>query len=343
MKPFVDEQSIYLIAEIGGNHEGSFKSAQEQCRLAIESGADCIKFQLYTADGLVNPNLSHDRHSHFRRFELSREQHIKLAEMCLAAGCDYLASVWESEMIEWIDPYLTHYKIGSGDLTAIPMLREFAKRGKPIILSTGLSTLVEVRRAVSEIRKTNTAYEAPGMITLLQCTSMYPISDGDANLSVIPTLAEIPGVRVGYSDHTVGMEALVLSVALGARVLEFHFTDLREGRDFRDHKVSLMVNEVKELRQRCEKVLTFLGSPDKRPLDIEITSGHVTTFRRALFPARDLASGTIVTKEDLLCLRPCSGIGAEHYDKVLGLKLLQPVRRLQKLDWFMFDKIQEIK
>lgn len=328
--------SIYLIAEIGGNHEGSFELAQKQCRLAIESGADCIKFQLYTADGLVNPSQSAERHAHFQRFELTRDQHIALAGMCREAGRDYLASVWAPEMIDWIDPYLRHYKIGSGDLTALPMLREFARRGKPIILSTGLSTFAEVEWAVREIRKENAAYHDLGMITLLQCTSMYPIPDIDANLSVIRTLARIPGVSVGYSDHTLGMEALVSSVALGARVLEFHFTDQREGRGFRDHKVSLMVDEVKELRRRCEQVLDFLGQEEKRPLEIEITNGHLISFRRALYPAHDLLAGTVITTQDLLCLRPCVGIGAEHFDAVVGRELQQSIKRLQVLDWGLF-------
>lgn len=327
---------LYLIAEIGGNHEGSFEKAKKQCLLAIESGADCIKFQLYTANGLVNPKLSEDRHSHFRRFELSREQHVALAGMCLEAGCDYLASVWEPEMIDWVDPYLKHYKIGSGDLTNLPLLRAFAHRGKPIILSTGLSSFAEVEWAVGAIRKANVAYNDDGMITLLQCTSMYPIADGDANLSVIGALAKIPGVHLGYSDHTVGMDALVTSVAIGAKVLEFHFTDCREGQEFRDHKVSLMVDEVKELRRRCEQVLAFLGQPEKQPLEVEKTTGHVKSFRRGLYPANDLPAGTVISEADLLSLRPCEGIAAEHFDSVVGKELLVPVHRLQKLGWNLF-------
>jgi len=328
--------ALYLIAEIGGNHEGSFEVAKEQCRLAIDSGADCVKFQLYSADGLVNSVESPERHAHFKRFELSREQHITLAEMCQKAGRDYLASIWESGMIGWVDGYLNSYKIGSGDLTALSMLREFAKRGKPIILSTGLSTLREVKWAVEEIRKANVIYNEEGMIILMQCTSMYPIPDSDANLAVIESLAEIPGVTVGYSDHTVGMEALVTSVALGARVLEFHFTDQREGREFRDHKVSLMVDEVKELRQRCEQVITLLGHQNKEPLEIETSNGHVVSFRRALYPCRDLPAGKIIEESDLISLRPCNGIGAQHLDAIIGLTLNQPVKRLQPLDMDMF-------
>lgn len=332
-----NSNSLYLIAEVGGNHEGSFENAKRLCRLAIDSGADCVKFQLYTADGLVNPSLSGDRHAHFRRFELSREEHVSLAEMCLEAGVDYLASIWEPEMIDWVDPYLKYYKIGSGDLTALPLLREFARRGKPIILSTGLSTFAEVEWAVGEIRKANSRYNDDGMIILLQCTSMYPIEDSDANLSVIASLAKIPRVRVGYSDHTEGMDALVVAVAMGARVLEFHFTDDRRGREFRDHKVSLMPDEVKELRRRCMQVLAFQGHPKKCPLEVEKANGHVVSFRRGLYPAHDLAAGAVISLSDLIPLRPCEGIGAEYLDLVVGRKLLKPVQRFQKLDWDLFS------
>ena len=333
---FISEKP-YLIAEIGGNHEGSFEKAKEQCLLAIASGADCVKYQLYTAEGLVNPELSPVRHTHFKKFELSQQEHIELAEMCKSAGRDYLASVWELEMLEWIDPYLKHYKIGSGDLTAVPLLRAFATRGKPIMLSTGLATLAEVQFAVDVVREANHVYCEEGMLALLQCTAMYPIPDSDANLSVIKTLSEIPNVCVGYSDHTMGLDALVTSVAVGARILEFHFTDEREGREFRDHKVSLMVDEVKELRRRIDKTMEYLGHPEKHPLDIERSSGHVASFRRGIYPSEDLDEGRVIQPADLVCLRPNEGIGAAEYDKVVGRRLRVPVKKLQKLNWDLFD------
>lgn len=333
----LDLDSPYLIAEIGGNHEGSFEKAKEQCQLAIESGADCIKFQLYSADGLVNPKESPDRHTHFGKFELSKEEHVALAKMCIDAGRDYLASVWELEMLEWIDPYLKHYKVGSGDLTATSLLRVFADRGKPIILSTGLSNFSEVMMAVDTIRDANSIYYEDGMLSVLQCTSMYPIPNSDANLEVIRTLSQIPNIVPGYSDHTIGLEALVASVAVGARILEFHFTDKRDGQEFRDHKVSLMVDEVKELRCRINDYVELLGSPSKEPLDIELSTDHVTSFRRALYPLRNLSSGTVVTEADLVSLRPNHGIGAEHIDTLVGKSLRCDVQKMQKLDWDMFD------
>ena len=323
----------YLIAEIGGNHEGDFEYALELLNLAIESGSDCVKFQLYKAESLVNQQISPDRYHHFKKFELSKVQHIELANRCINAGLDYLCSAWDFEMIDYIDPYVKHYKIGSGDLTNVPLLREFSNRGKPIILSTGLSTMSEVTWAINQIRQNNPVYEDMGMITLLQCTSMYPIPCKDSNLNVMDSFKEISNVMVGYSDHTVGLDAMYAAVAHGAQVLEFHFTDSREGKSFRDHQVSLVKDEVKVLRTTCQNIIESLGSSEKKPTEIEIKNGHVTSFRRAIYPKKDLSKGDIIKESDLVTLRPCKGIGAEHFDDVIGKKLTQDISALQPLEW----------
>lgn len=322
-----------LIAEVGGNHEGSFDAAVRLCDLALAADVDVVKFQLYRADHLVNPEVDPDRHAHFRRFELTRAQHIELAERCGRAGVAYLASVWDVEMLDWIDDHVNAYKVGSGDLTARPIVRELARRGKPIILSTGLATLDEVEAAVRDVRVANAVYREDGMITLLQCTSVYPMDDAEANLRTLPTLASLPGVAVGYSDHTTGMTALKAAAVLGATALEFHFTDAREGRGFRDHQVSLTAEEVGELREWCGSTSRLLGTDRKEPTPGERSTGHRTSFRRALYPVRPLTAGHVLRAADLGALRPAVGIGAEHIDDVIGRSLLAPVRRLQPLSW----------
>ena len=321
----------YLIAEIGGNHEGDFASAVELCDLAIGSGADAVKFQLYRADHLVNASIDPNRHEHFRAFELNREQHVKLAERCAHRGVDYLASVWDIEMLDWIDEYLSAYKVGSGDLTARPIVREFAHRGKPIILSTGLSTMTEVRDAVVDIRSVNEFYEESETLVLLQCTSSYPTEDGEANLRAMSTLSSIPRVEVGYSDHTRGMTALKVAAVLGARVLEFHFTDYREGRAFRDHQVSLTATEVDELRSWCDAASATLGNHEKGPTEGELRAGHHVSFRRGLYPARDLPAGHRITPGDIVALRPAVGLPAEEFDFIVGATLAVDVRQGQPL------------
>ena len=306
-----------LIAEIGGNHEGDFDAALRMTDLAISSGADVVKFQIYTGDTLVSPVESPDRHRHFQRFELTPEQHIALAERCRAAGRIYNASVWDLGALEWLDSYLTFYKVGSGDLTAYPILEGLARRGKPILLSTGLSTLEEVVDTVGLIRSVNPAYAMPGQLALLQCTSMYPTDPGEVNLRAMDAIANATGCPVGYSHHTQDALALLAAVAREAVVLEFHFTDQREGRAFRDHAISLMADEVKALASNIERIRCLLGSSDKAPTPGEREAGHVTSFRRAVYSRRALHVGERLQREDLVVLRPNHGVDARAFEDVI--------------------------
>ena len=240
-------------------------------------------------------------------------------------------------MLSWIDPYLERYKVGSGDLTNKTLLYDFAKRGKPIILSTGLSTFQEVINSIEYIREVNPAYNDESKLSVMQCTSMYPIKDTDANLAVINTLKNIDNITIGYSDHTVDSEALYAAVVLGARVVEFHFTDTREGKDFRDHKVSLQAEEVNDLSMRINRFFKLLGSSEKIPLDIEIENGHVISFRRALYLNQDVKAGTTITKNMISSLRPNKGISAWDIDKLIGLKSTRKITKLEQLNFDMFE------
>lgn len=321
-----------LIAEIGGNHEGNFDLARRYTELAIGTEADAVKFQIYTADSIVNPSESPDRHAHFKKFELLPEQHIELAKMCRDAGKLYMASVWDLTAFEWIDEYLSIYKIGSGDMTAYPFLREHARRRKPMVVSTGLSSHQEVLDMVGYLQGLDEYYRDPEHLALLQCTSMYPIPNSDANLRVMQSLREATGLAVGYSDHTEGSRALVLAAALGADVLEFHFTDSREGKVFRDHKVSLTPSEVADLVAQIEMDRELLGDGIKQLLPSEVENDHPRTFRRALYPARDLKKGEIVTADDLVCRRPNHGLDPRDEALVIGKPAPRDYKALEKID-----------
>ena len=307
-----------LIAEIGGNHEGDFNTAVEMCEQAIKSGADCVKFQLYRGDSLVSQVESPDRHKHFQKFELTREQHIHLAEMCRQAGVGYTASVWDMEMLEWIDPYLDFYKIGSGDLTAWPLLREFARRGKPMLISTGLATLDEVLQTVSHIQMVDERYKRPEMLCLMQCTSMYPIPNGEANLLVMDAFRAQTGLSVGYSDHTVGTAALRTAAAMGADALEFHFTNSREGKTFRDHKVSLVAEEVQQLKKEIVHITMARGSFAKTPTSSELENHHELSFRRGVYLRAPVKEGERINSNNLVFLRPAVGTDARDADVLDG-------------------------
>ena len=316
--PWQGQHGPLLIAEIGGNHEGDFDAALRMTDLAIGSGADVVKFQIYTGDTLVSPIESPDRHRHFQRFELRPEQHIALAQRCQAAGRIYNASVWDLAVLDWLDPYLTFYKVGSGDLTAYPILEGLARRGKPILLSTGLSTLEEVGDAVRCIRAVNPKYHAAEQLALLQCTSMYPTLPEEVNLRAMDTLAAACACPVGYSHHTKDQLALLAAVARGATVLEFHFTDQREGRSFRDHAISLMAEEVSALAGNIQRIRCLLGQPEKSATPGERESGHIDSFRRGVYCKRPLRAGERLQREDLIVLRPNHGVDARAFEDAVG-------------------------
>lgn len=321
-----------MIAEIGGNHEGNFSIAKRMTELAIDSGVDCIKYQIYRGDTLVSQAESPDRHKHFQRFELLPEQHVELAEICRRAGVKYLSSVWDMDMLELVDPYLEFYKVGSGDLTAWPILCELARRGKPILLSTGLATLDEIVQTVDRIQQFDPRYREPEWICLLQCTTMYPIPDSDAQLRVMKTLHTATGLSVGYSDHTVGSNAIRAAVAMGAKVIEFHFTDTREGKEFRDHKVSLTPEEVRNLMKDIAQITNFLGNGVKMPQESELAHGHQISFRRGVYTKRPLNAGETIAPTDLVLLRPAHGTDARDYDDVVGAQVIQTIEPYKAIE-----------
>lgn len=329
--PWLGQHGPLLIAEIGGNHEGDFKVAKELTRKAISTGIDFVKFQLYRGNTLVSPYESPDRNAHFSRFELNREQHIELAEMCKESGIGYMASVWDLEMLDWVDDYMPIYKIGSGDLTAWPIIKEFAKRGKPIIISTGLATLDEVLQTVSQLQDVDKRYFDPDWLCLLQCTAMYPIDYGDANLHAMNTLGFATGLATGYSDHTEGVQALSVAAAMGAKVLEFHFTDTRDGKSFRDHKVSLNPEEIVELQKELDLIAELKGNGTKTPQQIEVESGHITTFRRGAYLPYPIDRGHLIDEKDLLLLRPNYGLDPRDITRAANIPCAQSASAYERI------------
>lgn len=333
MKNFESKYGSLLIAEIGGNHEGNFAYAKKLTRLAIESNVDVIKFQIYSGDTLVSKIESPQRNKHFKKFELSKEQHIYLAEMVKESGLRYSCSVWDVNSLKWLDKYIDIYKIGSGDLTAYPVLKETAKIGKPIIISSGLSSEHEVLNTVKFIQNCNSIYTNKNFLGVLQCTSMYPIPFNDANLNVLKRFKEIFDLTIGYSDHTEGSKALEYAYAMDAEILEFHFTDTRKNKLFRDHKVSLTKSEVINLIDEIKLINTLKGNKYKKPLKIEEDNGHHISFRRAVYPSKDILKGEKMTHDNLTVLRPLSGIDARMYYDIIGKVALKDFKMHEKINF----------
>jgi N,N'-diacetyllegionaminate synthase len=321
-----------LIAEIGGNHEGNFKYAKKLVKQAISTGVDVVKLQIYQGSGLVSYIESKKRYRHFKKFELTKNQHIEIAKICRKAGVIYLSSVWDKESLSWIDKYLKFYKVGSGDLTALPILFELCKRGKPILLSTGLSTQKEISETIRFIKSCNKVYRKKGFLSILQCTSSYPTPDNEVNLNVINSLKRLTKLTIGYSHHNKGDLALISAYLLGAEILEFHFTDTRKNKKFRDHKISLTAIETKGLIEKIKKINVLKGLHEKKPSNSEIKSKNIKTFRRAIYLNKNIKKGEIIKSNDIICLRPNHGVDARDFKKIIGRKASK--------DFYAYKKIK---
>ncbi|MFC3150307.1 N-acetylneuraminate synthase family protein [Litoribrevibacter euphylliae] len=333
--PFAGKHGPFMIAEVGGNHEGDFEYAKRLVEEACLSDADCVKLQIYSPDLLVNKYLSPQRHKHFGKFALSTSQYKELLKIIRDSGKSVSASVWSiQELNEFIDE-IDFIKVGSGDLTDALMLNAIRETGKPVIISTGLATIDNVAFA---IRKLDPEGSRGDELGILQCTSMYPIPKFDANLNVMDTFGQaFPQYLIGYSDHTTDINALSYSVAAGAEILEFHFTDCKHDRDFRDHQVSLTLSDVEALVKNVIEIKSLQGVKEKQPAICEVVNGHVTSFRKGVFLNKDLKSGETIKYEDLITLRPCEGISALDSDKVVGLKLKADISAYCKLEWGFFE------
>jgi N,N'-diacetyllegionaminate synthase len=340
-KSFTSKNGIYVIAEIGGNHEGDFEYAKYLTKLAAESGADAVKFQIYTGETLVNRIYDPVRFKHFKKFQLKKDQYLELAKLCKKLGTNFMASVWNPDAISYIDKYVQIYKIGSGDMTCYDLIEKFLKTSKPLIVSTGLSKIKEVEDVIKFIELKYPNYIKEKKIALLQCTSMYPISIRDANLNVINSYKERFNLPIGYSDHTEGTLAIEVAAAMGSEIIEVHFTDDRKNKSFRDHKVSLTKEELKNFLKYIRKIKKLKGSQIKKPTKIELENNHVYSFRRGVYTSRNIPKGHIISKKDLVTLRPAKGIGAENFFKLIGLKLKQDVKKNEHLNFNLFEKVKK--
>lgn len=327
-------QKPFIVAEIGGNHEGSFKRAKKLLKLAAKTGVDAVKFQIYQGDNLVSPIEDPERNLHFKKFELEEKEWMELIEMAQNLKTMFMASVWDLETLEKFDPYLSLYKIGSGDLTCWPILEKIAKKGKPIFLSTAMANLKEIRETVDFLKKINPRLIEEKKLVLLHCVAMYgEPKDEYANLLSIKVLQEkFPNLYIGYSDHTKGIFACQVALAMGAKVIEKHFTDDKT-RKFRDHQISATFEEMKELVDFAKRIQILLGKYKKEPILPIENEKRIQEFRRGMYAKKDLTEGTILTPENLIALRPNLGIDAKDFYKILGKKLKISKKKFEKINY----------
>tara|TARA_Y100000589_G_C27084363_1_gene601058 strand:+ start:71 stop:1129 length:1059 start_codon:yes stop_codon:yes gene_type:complete len=333
--------SPYIIAEIGVNHEGSLDLAKKLIDLAKEGGADAAKFQSYKAKSLASKNspsywdLKKERttsqYELFKKFDsFDAEEYISLAEHCNDIGIDFLSTPFDEESLDFLSPLVSFYKIASADITNIPFLRKVAEKNKPIVLSTGAATLVEIETALFTINSKSSA-----QVSLLHCILNYPTMNKDANLLMIKSLAKVfPEILIGYSDHTLpdmNMNSLITAFLLGAVILEKHFTH-DKSLPGNDHYHSMDVNDLKIFKERILLINDLLGEYKiKQPIAKEEISRK--NARRSIVLTKDLDENHIITPEDITCKRPGTGISPLNYDQVLGKKLKSNFQSDHVLNW----------
>jgi N,N'-diacetyllegionaminate synthase len=306
---------VYVIAEIGNNHEGDVEAALQMVRAAAAAGADAVKFQAIVPEALVSGE-QHDRLAQLRRFQLSADDYRRLAAAARDAGAQFLSTPFSLDVVDWLDPLVPAHKVASGDNDFHPLIERLARTGKPLLISLGFGAVTRAAEVAASVRAAwGNHGVVDGELALLHCVSRYPTPDEDADLSALWRLRALD-VTVGYSDHTLGTKAAELAVAAGARIVEKHFTLDRTRQTFRDHQLSADPDDFRAMVNAIRRVEQMLGSGPAAT-----TPGSDLAARRSIAAARDLAQGDVVTAGDLTWVRPGSGFRPGQEDAVVGRRL----------------------
>lgn len=318
-------RKVLIIAEAGVNHNGSLQRALEMVDAAVTAGADVIKFQSFRTDKLVTPDApkaayqenntgtSGGQYAMLKKLELDEQAHIVLMDYCRGKNITFLSTPFDPDSAEMLNRLgVGMFKVGSGDLTNLPLLRQLAKFGKPVILSTGMANLMEIEKALEVLTHAGLPLEK---VTVLHANTDYPTPYSDVNLLAMQTIAKRFNVKVGYSDHTDGIEVPVAAVALGAGVIEKHFT-LDRNLEGPDHRASLEPAELGAMVRAVRNISEALGDGQKVPSAGE--RKNMAAARKSIVAACNIYKGEQFTEENLAVKRPGTGICPLRWDDIIG-------------------------
>lgn len=319
---------VLIIAEAGVNHNGDINLAKQLIDAAADAGADIVKFQTFKAENLVTQTAKKAEYqlqttskeeSQFqmlKKLELSFEDHMELIKYAKEKRIDFLSTPFDIDSLQiLIDLDVQTIKLPSGEITNYPLLEKSAETGKRIILSTGMSNLEEIKAAV-KVLKTNGA----GEIILLHCNTQYPTPYEDVNLNAMKTIAEATGLLVGYSDHTIGIEVPVAAVAMGATVIEKHFT-LDRNMEGPDHKASLEPHELKAMVSAIRNIEKAVGDGVKEPSESE--KENIGIARKSIVACKNIKKGEVFTEQNITTKRPGTGINPMRWNEILGTRAIK--------------------
>lgn len=319
---------VYIIAEAGVNHNGSIETAKKLVDAAKKAGADCVKFQTFKADNIVTQcakkaayqltttNKNESQYEMLKKLELSEQAFIELKAYCESKYIKFLSTPFDLESIELLHKIgMNVWKIPSSDIDNLPYIKRIAEFGEPILLSTGMCTLEEVEKTVNLILEMGNT-----KITLLHCTTEYPAPYEAVNLKAMSTMSSYFSLETGYSDHTVGIEIPIAAAAMGAVVIEKHFT-LDKNMEGPDHKASLEPKELEHLVNAVRNVECALGNGIKTPFDIELKNKKVA--RKSIVAKGSIKKGERFNEENLTVKRPGTGISPMEWNNIIGTEAKQ--------------------
>lgn len=317
--------SILIIAEAGVNHNGSLEMAKALVEEAARAGADIVKFQTFKATALVtnsapkaeyqinNAGAAESQFEMIRRLELSDQMHIDITNHCKSLGIQFLSTGFDIESNKYLlELNMPFFKVPSGELTNLPYLRHISSLGKDIVLSTGMANLSDIEAAINALEQAGTSRQ---QITVLHCTTEYPTPMEDVNLLAMVNIGKSFGVKIGYSDHTCGIEVPMAAVALGAAVIEKHFT-LDRNLSGPDHRASLEPDELKAMVQGIRNIEMALGDGIKRPSPSELKNKPIA--RKSIVAACPIKVGEAFSEVNLIAKRPGTGISPMLWDNLIG-------------------------
>ena len=314
-----------IIAEAGVNHNGNIKIACELIEQAALAGADIIKFQTFEAERLVteiakkadyqlvNTSEAESHYEMIKKLELKKEDHFKLINHCKKHNIEFFSSAFDTESLEFISTLgLSRYKVPSGEITNLPYLRQMGSYKKPIILSTGMSDIQDIRNALEVLEKAGTPRSK---ITVLHCSTEYPAPMNEVNLNAMLTIKKELNINIGYSDHTSGIEVSIAAVAMGATVIEKHIT-LDKNSSGPDHSASTEPEDFKEMICSIRNIEKAMGNGNKMPTKSE--EKNMLVARKSLVAAKPIHKGETYTADNLTAKRPGVGISPMKIDSVIG-------------------------
>lgn len=327
---------VTIIAEAGVNHNGDIGLAKKMIEVAAEAGVDYVKFQTFVASKLVSQNAKKAQYQEnttnknegqfemLKKLELSVDDHYELIEYCEQCGIKFLSTAFDLDGLELLHSLgLRTFKVPSGEITNLPYLEKMADLAENIILSTGMTDVNEIENALSVFRD-----KINGSISILHCNTAYPTPFEDVNLLAMPMLKEKFNTEIGYSDHTIGIEVPIAATALGATIIEKHFT-LDRNMDGPDHYASIEPFELIQMTKSIRNIELALGSKEKKPSQSELL--NIAIARKSIHLIRDKKKGESLEMEDLIMLRPGDGISPMNYKNFVGLKLRRSLKRGHKL------------